>query len=138
MAQTTPTQDTNKEAKEAKTNTAPAEMKTSTFKGALVDMACASRTSSTTPTASSDQPNSANRSSNDSGATCPVTTNSREFGLKMDDGKTVRFDLVGNQRAQDAMKNEKSWSKDLEANKPIRVKVSGVLNGDRLIVTSVH
>ena len=58
--------------------------------------------------------------------------------MKLDDGKTVRFDLVGNQRAQDALKNDKRWSKDLSANKPIHATVSGVLNGDKLIVSSIH
>jgi len=56
----------------------------------------------------------------------------------MEDGKTVRFDLVGNQRAQDALKNDKKWTKDLSANKEIRVKVGGVLSGDKLIVASIH
>jgi hypothetical protein len=67
-----------------------------------------------------------------------VSANSSEMGLKMDDGKVVRFDLVGNQRAQDAMKNDKRWSKELGANKPLKVKVNGVMNGDKLIVTSIQ
>jgi hypothetical protein len=58
--------------------------------------------------------------------------------MKLDSGQTVRFDLVGNQRAQDALKNDKRWTKDLSANKPIRATVSGVLNGDKLIVSSIH
>jgi len=58
--------------------------------------------------------------------------------MKMDDGQTVRFDLVGNQRAQDALKNDKRWSKDLTENKPIHVKASGLLNGDKLVVTDIH
>ncbi|HUD98574.1 MAG TPA: hypothetical protein VMR62_03305 [Bryobacteraceae bacterium] len=58
--------------------------------------------------------------------------------MRLDEGKTVRFDLVGNQRAQNALKDDKRWSKDMSANKPIRVKVSGVLNGDKLIVTSIQ
>jgi len=127
------------------------EMKTTTFKGVLVDMSCShtsagaeatadgsAKPSNPTKAPAADQANTANRSASDSGASCPVSANSRELGMKLDDGKTVRFDLVGNQRAQDAMKNEKRWSKDLSANKPIHAKVSGVLNGDKLIVTSIH
>lgn len=120
-------------ANAASNSTALPEMKTTSFKGVLVDMSCASPSAGTT---------TADRSaSNDKSATggdCPVTANSSHFGLKMDDGKTVRFDMVGNQRAQDAVKNQKSWSKDLSANKPIHAKVSGVLNGDKLIVSSIH
>ena len=58
--------------------------------------------------------------------------------MKLDDGRTVRFDLVGQQRAQDALKNEKHWSKDLAAGKPIHAKVIGVMSGEKLIVSSIH
>src|SRR5437899_3405380 len=90
LAQTTPptnphanTQpDDKKGSPIAPASTTPAEMKTTTFKGVLVDMSCASRTSAsaeTTPAAggakpseepkapASDQSNSANRSTSDSG-----------------------------------------------------------------------
>ena len=77
-------------------------------------------------------------STNDSAASCPVSASSSQLGMKLEDGKTVRFDLVGNQRAQDLLKNDKRWSKDISANKPIRAKVSGVLNGDKLIVAAIH
>lgn len=100
--------------------TAMPEMKTTTFKGVLVDMACSS-----------------GKSAGAEGA-CPVSANSSSLGMKLDDGKTVPFDMVGNQRAQDALKNDKRWSKDLSANKPIHAKVEGVMSGDKLIVASIH
>ena len=152
MAQTDPQQNTG-----TKTPAAPAEMKTTTYKGILVDMSCAGHTtaSASTPDASrssstetaagaspgspSEQANSANRTAADSSSSCAVTSSSTEFGMKLDkDQQTVRFDLVGNQRAQDALKNEKSWNKNMTANKPIHVTVTGVLNGDKLIVSSIH
>jgi hypothetical protein len=154
---TTPQTNTQKDAKSgtpsASPGTTPAEMKTTTYKGALVDLSCAhtsasgeatpaaggaTKTSDKSQTPASDQSNTANRSTNDSGASCPVSASSTELGMKLDDGKTVRFDLVGTQRAQDALKNDKRWSKDISANKPIHVTVSGVLNGDKLIVSSIH
>jgi len=130
-------------------STAPAEMKTSTFKGVLVDMACSSGKSASaeakpaqpsdpSKAPASEQSNTADRSASDSGSSCTVSANSSELGMKMEDGKTVRFDLVGNQRAQDALKGDKRWSKDMGANKPIRIKVDGVLNGDKLVVMSIH
>lgn len=132
-----------KDSKAASAN--PAEMKTSMFKGILVDMSCAGQGSASTATSpaasatpSADKANSANRAASDSGSSCNVSANSKEFGLKMEDGKTVPFDLVGNQRAQDAVKNEKSWNKDISTNKPIHAKVSGVMSGDHLIVASIH
>ena len=120
-----------------------AEMKTTNFKGVLVDMACASRSSSTAetkPASAETKPASTETkpAASDTGGSCPVSASSSEIGMKLDDGKTVRFDLVGNQRAQDLLKNDKRWSKDIGANKPIRAKVSGVLNGDKLIVAAIH
>jgi hypothetical protein len=117
-------------------------MKTTTFKGMLVDMSCAASTAAS-PTdsgaATAPQPaNSANRTAADSGAKCQVTSSSTQLGIKLDDGRTVHFDLVGNQRAQDALKNDKNWSKDLSANKPIHAKVTGALDGDKLIVSEIH
>jgi hypothetical protein len=159
MAQTTPAQDTPQkgtpttpqtktpaDSKTGSSGTALPEMKTTTYKGVLIDMSCNSHTSADAATppsdsskaAASDQSNSANRSASDSAPSCPVSANSKEMGMKLDDGKVVRFDLVGNQRAQDAVKNDKRWVKDLGANKPIRATVSGVLNGDKLIVASIH
>jgi hypothetical protein len=111
-------------------------MKTSTFKGVLVDMACASRTSSSAETKPANT--EAKPAASDAGGNCAVSASSSELGLKLDDGKTVRFDLVGNQRAQDALKNDKRWSKDVSENKPIHAKVNGVLNGDKLIVAAIH
>lgn len=135
IAQTKDDQKANKGGSTAAA-TAPAEMKTSTFKGTLVDMSCASPGSGSTE-AASDEKNTANRDAG-SGADCPVSANSSKFGMKMDDGRKVRFDMVGNQRAQDAIKNDKGWNKQITANKPIHAKVDGVLNGDKLIVSSIH
>ncbi len=136
-AQTKPQQPQQQSAKTgspAAAGAAPAEMKTSSFKGVLVDMSCSSQ-SSGSAAAASDQKNTANR---ESGSDCPISTGSSQFGMKMDDGKTVKFDMVGNQRTQDMIKNDKGWNKEITANKPIRAKVDGVLNGDKLIVSSIH
>jgi cytoskeletal protein RodZ len=136
----------NTKANSATASGSPAEMKTASFKGVLLDMSCASPSSASAATAPADhsassdskQKDSANRSASDSGPNCPVSASTKEFGVKLEDGRTVRFDLVGNQRAQDAVKNDKGWSKDMSANKPIHAKISGVLNGDKLIVASIN
>ncbi len=125
---------------------APAEMKIATYKGVLVDVACSSGKSASaaaTPAQSSDASKTstsgqADRAASDGGANCPVSASSSQLGMKLDDGRTVRFDLVGNQRAQEALKNDKKWNKNMSANAPIKAKVSGVLNGDKLIVTSIQ
>ena len=115
---------------------APAEMKTTNYKGVLVDMACASRMA--TPEAGHAPSTEPGHPAANGSSDCPVSSSTTEFGLKMEDGKTVRFDLVGNQRAQDSVKNDKSWNKDISANKPIHAKVNGVMTGDKIVVASIH
>jgi hypothetical protein len=52
---------------------------------------------------------------------------------------TVRFDDVGNARAVEAMSSHKKWSgPPVTANKPLSVKVSAVMSGDKLTVMSIH
>jgi hypothetical protein len=118
------------------------QMKTSAYKGVLIDISCAAgATSSASTTGSSPEAKPAKsekRSAGDSGSNCPVSASSSNLGMKLDDGRTVRFDLVGNQRATDALKNDKRWNKDLTDGKAIHAKVIGVLNGDKLIVASIQ
>jgi hypothetical protein len=94
--------------------TMPPEMKTMTYKGQLVDMSCA-------------------KSEN-----CAVKSDSVQLGMKLNDGRVFPFDMVGNQRAQDELKSNKRWSKDLSANKPIKATVNGVVSGEKLVVSQIH
>lgn len=122
----------------------PAELKTITYKGTLVDLGCGASSQNTASTAApTANTASANRSTGDTsnaaaGSGCAVSSNTSQFGLKTDAGQTYRFDMVGNQRAQDEFKNNKHWSKDAGANKPLKVKISGVVQGDKIIVSSIH
>jgi hypothetical protein len=117
---------------------APAEMKTQTYKGILVDTSC-NAPASTASSASSNAPANSSQSSADrsAGPGCTLSANSSQLGLKMKDGRTVPFDIVGIQRAQDALKNKKKWTEAAGAGKEIRVTVKGALNGDKLIVSSI-
>jgi hypothetical protein len=118
----------------------PAEMKTMMYKGTLVDLACNGGTASAAPAAAAGSTdttaasNSADRSAGDS--SCAVSANTSTFGLKTDQGQTYRFDMVGNQRAQDEFKTNKHWNS--AGSKPVKVKISGVVQGDKLIVSSIH
>jgi hypothetical protein len=110
------------------------------YKGTLVDLACNGGTASAAPAAAAGSTdttaasNSANRSAGDS--SCAVSANTSTFGLKTDQGQTYRFDMVGNQRAQDEFKTNKHWNS--AGSKPVKVKISGVVQGDKLIVSSIH
>jgi hypothetical protein len=134
---------TSRQAGGASSSTELPQMKTTAFKGVLVDMSCAAAATSSTSTtgsapAEAASAKSANRSAADSGSNCSVSASSSNLGMKLDDGRTVRFDLVGNQRAAEALKNDKRWSKNLADGKPIRAKAIGALNGDKLIVASIQ
>jgi hypothetical protein len=136
-----PAQDTQKDSGR------PAEMKTQSFSGTLMDASCAgsgaASTASTPPsdsTASSDKSKAtgdANRAAPDPGQSCSVSSSTAQFALKLKDGRAVKLDDVGNQRAQEAFKNKKKWSQDATANKPIHASVSGVLTDDKLLVMSI-
>jgi hypothetical protein len=111
-----------------------AEMKTQTYKGQLVDLGCGSGPGSAT---GADRSATAASAGGQSGS-CSVTANSSKFGLKTSDGRVLPFDLVGNQRAQDALKNNKKWTKDLSDGKPLNVSVQGATAGAKLIVSSIR
>ena len=167
-------QDVNQEKKTASTATttgtsAPAEAKTQTFKGTLMDASCAmpgtvssSSTSSSTSTASAETQKSSTSTTAErkttteqssttqaqtagdasrtaaSGQACAVSTSTTEFAMKLDDGRMVRFDSVGNMRTQEAIKNKKKWNEAASAGKTIHAKASGMMSGDKLVVMSIN
>ena len=106
----------------------PAELKTQTYRGTLLDAACAgaSQKSSGGKAAVADQSQG-----------CKVSASTKEFALRTDSADTLRFDSVGNARAEEAIKNKKKWSSDVAAGKPIRAKVTANANGDKLTVMSI-
>ncbi len=66
---------------------------------------------------------------------CSVSSSTTAFALKTKDGQVLKFDGVGNNRAAEELKTK--WAQNLNAGKPIRAKVSGMINGDMVTVTSV-
>ena len=107
----------------------PAELKTQTYKGTLIDASCAgaSKESSGGQAAAADQSQG-----------CKVSASTKEFALRTDSSETFRFDSVGNVRAEEAIKNKKNWSTDAAAGKPIRAKVIANASGDKLTVMSIN
>jgi hypothetical protein len=113
----------------------PQEVKTEKYAGTLMDASCASTGGGADATAAPAAKSSAKDAASGSG--CGVSSSTSQFALKTKDGKVVRFDDVGNARVQEAMKNRKSWSESASASKPIKVKASGLMSGDKLIVVAV-
>jgi len=135
-AQDTPPAQPKQPAESAQPS-APPEMKTQTYSGTLVDASCASSGSAAAAPAGATA--SADRSAgSDNSQGCTVSASTSQFALKMKDGNTVRLDDVGNMRVQEAMKSRKKWGDSAAASKPIQVKFSGIMSGDKLTVLSVN
>jgi hypothetical protein len=130
-------------------------MKTQNYSGTLADAACATGGAATPAAAASSTASDAAASSatekpkttagdanrattSDQGQSCSVSASTSQFALKLKDGQIVKFDDVGNLRALEALKSKKKWSDDAASQKPIHASASGVLNGDRLTVLSIH
>jgi len=120
-----------------------------TYKGTLMDASCAGNgNASNNNTAAKTEKNAADRTNTEapakqSGTTdqnkaCMASTSTREFALRTTDGQVLRFDAVGNERAMDAIKNQKKWNSDASNGKTITAKVSGTQEGDTLTVVSIQ
>jgi hypothetical protein len=148
-------QDANPQQNESKSPPPAAKpaQTTSNFKGTLMDASCAASGGSMASSAanvpdaapqsagskSKERKNEAARSAADNaGQACSVSSSTSQFALKLEDGRTVQFDSVGNLRAQEAFKDKKKWNEAAASGKPIRAKVSGFMTGDKLMVMSIN
>jgi hypothetical protein len=125
----------------------PASVEIHAYKGTLVDASCGGNVTQNGPNAKNES-SAADRTDagapvvGKSGATdenkaCAVSAATKEFALRMNDGHILRFDAVGNERAQDAIKNNKKWSSAASSGKTISAKVSGTRDADNLTVTTL-
>jgi len=134
-----------------KGQTSTSEVNTQTYKGTLVDASCASGGAATTSSTATEK-SSADRSSGASGKnktgeasrsgdstqSCSATASTNEFGIKTRDGRVLRFDSVGDERAKQEMSARKKWADAATSGKAIPVTVSASESGDRLTVLSIH
>ncbi|HUI82157.1 MAG TPA: hypothetical protein VLY24_29750 [Bryobacteraceae bacterium] len=112
---------------------------TQTYKGTLVDASCAGNTTQkTTPANPSKDKSTTTSGTADRVQNCAVSANTKEFALQTNDGRVLRFDAVGNQRAEDNLKNEKKWISKAAGGKTISAKVAGTLDGDNLTVVTIN
>jgi hypothetical protein len=82
---------------------------------------------------------SANRSADSAAAgSCGVSSGSAAYAFKLDDGRLLALDMVGNERVKDQIQKNKKWTQAASSNQPIHAKVSGVESGDKLVVSAVH
>jgi hypothetical protein len=93
----------------------------------------------TTQEAANAAAGSANRSAADSAAgSCTVSSSTSQFAMKLDDGRTLALDMVGNDRAKEQIQKNKKWNEAASSGKPIKAKVSGVESGQKLVVSAIH
>ena len=132
--------------------------KSQKYKGTLVDAACvrtnassatnagassADRTAKASPAETpagqegkTKKKGEAARSSN-AGDNCAATANTSDFGLRLRDGRALRLDSVGSERAKEELKTKKKWADAASNGKPIRGTVQGFESGDTLVALSV-
>ncbi len=93
-----------------------------TYDGIILDAACDKLTEVRAP---------------DERQNCAVSAATAAFAIRLGDGRTLRFDSVGNLRAQDA-KIKNQWVAKTVAGKSIHATVTAVMAGDDLIVLSIQ
>jgi hypothetical protein len=112
------------------------EMKAQKYSGTLSDASCAgSGSASSAPAAAGSADRSAAPGDKQS---CSISASTTQFAMTLKDGTVVKFDDVGNMRAQEAFKARKKWSDAASAGKPIRISAGGVMNGDKMTVISIN
>jgi cytoskeletal protein RodZ len=100
------------------------ELKAQTYNGILVDAVCAThRVTAVSPGLLDDL--------------CDVSATTALFALRLQDGRILRFDSVGNERVRNANRRNK-WVATASSGKPVHAKVSGAVLGDKLIVVSIR
>lgn len=113
------------------------EVQTQIYRGTLVDASCAAGTGAGAAASADSSGGTQKKSKGAPAGGCSVSSSTSQFALQMQDGRTVKFDSVGNMRAQTALKEKKKWSEAASAGKPIRAKVGGTITGEKLTVVSV-
>jgi hypothetical protein len=145
------TKDATKDTKDT-ASASVAEVKTQNYKGTLVDASCAmsggsAQSGASQPAGSTAdsakpkaQPSEANRSASDNkdSQSCSLSANTSQFAVKLDDGRVVKLDDVGSERAAEELKANKHWAEASSGGKPIHVKVTGMMTGDVLTALSIH
>jgi hypothetical protein len=90
------------------------EMTIQTYTGMVVDAVCARRATDNS---------------------CGVSPTTALFALRLQDGRILPFDSIGNDRVRN---RKKKWVATASSGRPIQAKVSGTVLGDKLIVVSIN
>jgi len=113
---------------------------TTTWNGTLADWTCQSshmtqKESSTQ--ANPDQSVTHKESTTTTTVGCPVTTTTTSFGL-FTNGRYVHFDEPSNTKIVEYVKTNKDWERMIVGKRPVRARVIGTINGDVVVMESIH
>src|SRR5215471_3434441 len=95
------------------------DKQTQSYRGTLVDASCTMSSAAPSATGTQQAPakskehtEEANRgaAAQNPGQACSLSANTTQFALKLNDGRTIMFDSVGNLRVQEAIKGKKAWN----------------------------
>lgn len=113
----------------------------SSFGGTLVDEGCHNTRTEHHESSKSDNPAEGSHTSTRSDSTtttsdCPVTMESRSFGLVTADGQYIHLDPTSNEKVIEIIKGNKA--KFVDSGKPVRVEIKGKKKGDYVVVDSIQ
>ena len=113
------------------TSSVPVEMG-----GMLVDQGCYTTHSRSKETNSDPNSTTTTVTTKDS-SDCPVTAQTKTFGLMTPDGRVVRFDDAGNSRVMEMMKSDRDFNNDITTHRPVKVRVVAMPNGDVMVIKDI-
>jgi hypothetical protein len=114
---------------------------TTSYGGTLIDESCHNTRTEHHESSSTDNPDTGSHTTTTSSSTrvtsdCPVTNETKTFGLLTPEGQYIRFDQPSNEKIIQVVKGNKS--KYIEANGPVKVEVKGRKKGDTVVIDSIQ
>ena len=104
--------------------------------GMLVDQSCYTSHSRSKETNSDPTSTTTTVTTKDS-SDCPVTAQTKTFGLLKPDGSVVRFDDAGNTRVVEMMKSDRDFNNDINTHRPVKVRVVAMPNGEVMVIKDI-
>jgi hypothetical protein len=114
---------------------------TTSYGGTLIDEGCHNTRTEHHEQSSTDNPATGTHTTTTSSSThvtsdCPVTAETKTFGLLTPEGQYIRFDQPSNERIIEYVKGHKT--KYIDTTGPVKVQVKGAKKGDVVVVDSIQ
>jgi hypothetical protein len=114
---------------------------TTMYGGTLIDEGCHNTRTEHHESSSTDNPDTGSHTTTNSSSTrvtsdCPVTTETKTFGLLTPEGQYIRFDQPSNAKIIEVVKGNKT--RYIDATDPVKVQVKGSKKGDVVVIDSIQ